>query len=272
MACVTAPGVWHNGQAMTDWKDLADELDRWGEAGRTATFWWRDDDAGPDDGCLEPFLDQRRTLDVPLALAVVPGWLTPRSVKAIGGDPGSWALQHGVNHTDRTTTERRKVELCRDALKVDLATLIDSSRDRLAADLGFSFLPVMVPPWNRIDAEITTLLPALGLRGLSTLGPRPASMEHGLALANVHIDIVNWKKGRCFVGDGPCLAAALDHLCQRRMGTVDPDEPTGLMTHHRVHDADCDGFVDRFVAFVRDHGVARWLDASHVFETKPAVT
>ena len=27
------------------WPDLTAELDRWGEAGRTATLWWRDDDA-----------------------------------------------------------------------------------------------------------------------------------------------------------------------------------------------------------------------------------
>ena len=27
------------------WQDLRDELDRWAEAGRTATLWWRDDDA-----------------------------------------------------------------------------------------------------------------------------------------------------------------------------------------------------------------------------------
>ena len=35
---------------MADWTDLTEELDRWALAGRRATFWWRDDDAGPDDG------------------------------------------------------------------------------------------------------------------------------------------------------------------------------------------------------------------------------
>ena len=33
--------VWR----LADWPELAAELDRWGEAGRIAPLWWRDDDA-----------------------------------------------------------------------------------------------------------------------------------------------------------------------------------------------------------------------------------
>ena len=39
-----------------DWAVLGDELARWREAGRSATFWWRDDDAVQRTPALEPEL------------------------------------------------------------------------------------------------------------------------------------------------------------------------------------------------------------------------
>jgi hypothetical protein len=36
----------NNKQSAGDpWATLQRELDRWAESGKTATFWWRDDDA-----------------------------------------------------------------------------------------------------------------------------------------------------------------------------------------------------------------------------------
>jgi len=254
---------------MTDWSDLARELDCWAETGRAATFWWRDDDAGPDDGLLLPFVEQRQRLDVPLALAVVPGWLTDATTRVLSADPGCQVLQHGIDHSDRTTTERRKAELCEDALGDGLEARMAEGRAVLAEAFGTADAGAMVPPWNRIDAAVAALLPDLGFCGLSTLGPRPAAARGGLALANVHIDIVDWKGGRGFAGDATCLAAAVDHLAARRTGRADADEPTGLMTHHRVHDDETRRFVDSFVTFVRDHPAARWLAAADLFLPTP---
>ena len=250
---------------MSDWSALGQELDRWDDHDRPATFWWRDDDAGPDDGLLDGFLQQRRALDVPLALAVVPAWLSRAAAEALESDHGCRVLQHGVSHEDRTQGGRRKMELCDEALADGLAQAITQGRERLETTAPRRFLPVMVPPWNRIDPRVEAALGDAGLRGLSTLGPRKDTTRAGLACANVHIDIIDWKAGREFAGDSSCLTAAIAHLSARRTGGADRAEPTGLMTHHRVHDARSRCFVDRFVAFVRDHPRSQWLDASDVF-------
>jgi hypothetical protein len=250
---------------MSDWNALTHELDQWEGQGRTATFWWRDDDAGPDDGLLDGFLAQRQALGVPLALATVPAWLEERSAAALRADSGCRVLQHGVNHTDRTRGDRRKMELCDEALPTGLADAITQGKNGLETALGPRFLPVMVPPWNRVDPGVEFALVAAGLAGLSTLGPRKTPTRSGLYLANVHIDLIDWKTDRAFAGESRCLSAAIDHLSARRRGEADADEPTGLMTHHRVHDTQSRSCVDRFVAFVRDHPRARWLDASDVF-------
>ena len=114
----------------------------------------------------------------------------------------------------------------------------------------------MVPPWNRIGAGVEAALPALGFRGLSTFGPRPAA---GPGYLNTHIDIIDWHGGRGFAGEAACLATATGHLSDRRTGRCDPEEPTGLLTHHLVHDAGCWQFVDHFLAELQDHPAAAWV-------------
>jgi hypothetical protein len=52
------------------WSDLIDEFDRWRDAGRVATLWWRDDDAASPSERLDRLLSISG--DIPIALAVVP--------------------------------------------------------------------------------------------------------------------------------------------------------------------------------------------------------
>src|SRR5207245_5315358 len=52
------------------WSDLIDEFDRWEEAGRVATLWWRDDDAAGPSGRLDRLLSISG--EIPISLAVIP--------------------------------------------------------------------------------------------------------------------------------------------------------------------------------------------------------
>jgi len=249
---------------MADWADLAAELDRWGAAGRTASFWWRDDDAGPDDDAIVGLLDQRRRLDVPLALAVVPAWLAPPTVRRVLGDAGAAVLQHGWDHRNNAAEGVKRTELV-DGL-VSLGDDLVHGRAILENAFGGRFAAIVVPPWNRIGPGIRTRLAGLGFAGLSAHGPRSAARIDGLHVANVHVDIMDWRT-RAFAGEAAALAQVVAHLAARREGRADGAEATGLMTHHRVRDTSAAAFVDRLVTTVRDHGAARWLAAGHLFGT-----
>ncbi len=251
---------------MADWTDLTAELDAWRDSGRRATFWWRDDDAGGDVVRLQRLLDMRRGLGVPLALAVVPGWLTRPVEAAIREAAGVRVLQHGVNHDDRTGGSRRRTELAAGALASGLRQALIRSRAELDVFPRPLLIDVMVPPWNRIDDDVLAILSGCGFLGLSAFGPRRSARTAGLEVNNVHIDIVDWRRGRRFAGEADCLAAAIRHLRRRRLGTADPAEVTGLMTHHLVHDLSCERFIERFAGVVRDHPAARWLSAAAVFD------
>ena len=250
---------------MADWRALTRELDTWAHSGQTATFWWRDDDAGADADKLEELLHLRQGLGVPLAMAVVPDWLTPDVTTLIAGAGDVHVLQHGIAHDDHSAGRGPRMELCAGALPSGLRPALIRSCDVLRASFPSSLIEVMVPPWNRIDEAVLYILAGSGFLGLSTLGPRSGARRHGLLVNNVHIDIIDWKAGRRFAGVEPCLEASLRHLENRRRGVVDPSEATGLMTHHLVHDAACHAFIARFVHTVARHPASRWLSAGMVF-------
>lgn len=243
------------------WRDLNRELDQWHDSGRTATLWWRDDDAADHTRELERLLGVSRRRGVAVALAVVPGRATENLAAAVAGTSAT-ALQHGWRHVNRAAPHSKKCELVADGAAESELSL---GLARLKMLFGESWLPVLVPPWNRIDPALLHQLSPLGYRGLSRFKPRDAAAVDGLHQVNTHVDIMGWRSGRGFRGEREALAAALDHLRARRAAAVDPDEPTGLLTHHLEHDEPCWAFVERFLEETGNHPAVRWLDARWIF-------
>ena len=123
-----------------------------------------------------------------------------------------------------------------------------------------NLLPAFAPPWNRIAAETVAHLPALGYRLLSTCHRRESAMPAaGLHQVNIHVDPIRWKGGASFRGTEATLEILVRHLRQRRTGLADPDEPTGLSTHHLQTDEPVWGFLEELLSRLgRDKGAA-WV-------------
>jgi hypothetical protein len=93
---------------------------------------------------------------------------------------------------------------------------------------GARAVPMLVPPWNRIDAGLLSDLGSIGFAALSVFGPpKPAS----LAVINSNVDIMDWHGTGC--RDHGLLVQAIVAQLQH---TFDGGEPVGLLTHHLVHD------------------------------------
>jgi hypothetical protein len=222
------------------WTALADELRAWRRAGRWATVWLRDDDVVTPTPALGRLLD----LSLPVVLAAIPAHVTDALKDHLRGVAHAWVTQHGWSHSNHAPEGEKKCELGNHR---PLATVLDELRrgqDRLA---GFAnLLPAMVPPWNRIDAAVLDALPALGFRGVSTYGPRGSHHEQAaLVTINTHADIIDWHGSGGFAGAARILGLITGHLAARRNRQVDGDEPTGILTHHLVHDAACWAFLSR---------------------------
>lgn len=236
---------------MTDWGELDAELAAWRSAGRSPSFWWRDDDAIEPTPVLDRLLDQSRSHNVPIVLAVIPGKAKESLARRLADEPAVVVVQHGWTHINHAPPFRPKAELAAD--RPISFMLGELSRGALALDrvFGRNWTRALVPPYNRIAAELANDLPLAGYVGLSTYGPRRA-VNTALAVTNTHADIIDWTT-RAFLGEGPSLDLVIRHLRARREGSVDADEPTGLLTHHLAHDAGCWSFIDALLGRLRAH-------------------
>ncbi len=220
------------------WERLTAELDRWPPRG--ATVWWRDDDAGAAGPAFDRLLALAAAHVAPLALAVVPAWLEETVAAAIHEGPARLrVVQHGYAHRNHEPpspdgTRGRSAELgAARPLDAALAELA-AGWARLSTLVPTRLRAALVPPWNRIAPAVRDALPGAGYRILSTFGPRAADAAvAGLRMLNTHVDPIQWRAGKRFGGAAWTLEQITTHLAGRRLGRVDPAEPTGLLTHHR---------------------------------------
>ncbi|MDJ0777243.1 MAG: polysaccharide deacetylase family protein [Gammaproteobacteria bacterium] len=248
------------------WGWLARELAAWEANGERATFWWRDDDACAASDELTHLLALVETAGVPVALATIPARLEPGLVAGVKSLPGVSLLQHGYAHVNHAASGALKRELGGDAARADLLARLAQGRERLAQAFGAGFLPVMVPPWNRIDEDVVDALPGLGFRGLSTMRVRKRAYPAAqLYQVNTHLDPVHWRHDGGFIGTWSAIAILVQHLQARRSGYRDRDEPTGLLTHHLVQNEATWRFTADLLDFVRDHPGACWLHAAEIW-------
>jgi len=219
---------------MSTWTDLADEAARWVEAGRTADLWWRDDDAADVGPALERLLTIHRDTGAPLALAVVPATATSALAARLAGEPGVDLLQHGYAHVNHAAPDdNKKIELGTERPAMFVLGELGTGRLALERLFGARPLAVLVPPWNRIAPALVPTLPEIGFSGLSTFGVRRrVHPVRGLLEVNTHVDLVDWKGGRGFVGEAAALAALVSTLA----GARDSGEPVGVLSHHLAMD------------------------------------
>ena len=220
---------------MTSWQALADEDARWGDAGRSAELWWRDDDASDVSASLDRLVALARETGTPLALAVVPAQATAALADGLADQPLVDVLQHGYAHANHALAPEKNIEL--GTQRPAMMTLGELATGWMALErlFGPRALPVMVPPWNRIAPLLVPTLPEIGYRGLSTFGPRArVHPVRGLLQVNTHVDLIDWKHGRVFPGEEATFTALVTALERARIGG---GEPVGVLSHHLAMDA-----------------------------------
>lgn len=252
----------------TAWDGLFAELDAWARTGRSATLWWRDDDADSASPALTRLLTLHRSTGAPLALAVVPRRLDASLTRLLAAEDGVSVLQHGYSHDNFAAPGERKIELDGSRPASYVIAELATGQQALAALPGWQ--PVLVPPWNRIGRHLVPMLPELGYCGLSTLGPRERRAPVARLVANnVHLDPIDWRgqhgPAGGFVGDDIALTALTAHLRDRREGRADAAEASGLMTHHKVQDAATWEFAARLIEATTAHPAVRWCTAAALF-------
>ncbi|MEO1248339.1 MAG: hypothetical protein AAFW76_00735 [Pseudomonadota bacterium] len=247
------------------WIDLFAELDRWQRENRTARFWWRDDDAQRVTTPLAQLVELSGLHGIPLLLAVIPEGSEPdlASHIAASGAPVTVA-QHGIAHRNNAPEGEKKTELHDRMLdNPEFVGALKDGRHHLADLFGPAFLPVMVPPWNRIGPGIAGKLGGWDYAGLSVDGP-PRPEAGTLAQVNTHLDLIDWRADKAFIGPDRALTALIDHLAHRRETPAD-GSAIGLLTHHLDHGRPLWAFLSQLFGLLGGHPAVQWADPSDLF-------
>ncbi len=240
------------------WAALAAVLEGLSAGGRTVDLWWRDDDATEPSPSLDRLLALAERHDVPVALAVIPAHTGPALADRLAGSPQAVVLQHGWAHANHAPDADKSVELGGDRPVAAVMEELAAGRDKLQRLFGHRFMPVLVPPWNRIDGHLLPHVADVGYPALSTFGPEAG--EAGPAQVNVHIDPIAWRNDRQFIGE-----AAFADLCREAIGRQPHGRALGVMTHHWAHDEALWQALDRLLGLLTRHPAVRWPQPAALF-------
>jgi hypothetical protein len=243
---------------------LLAELDLWRDAGRTATLWWRDDDAVKPTRQLDRLIELSRR-GVPCGLAVVPLPAVTELAVQLLDEPFVEVLQHGYAHTNHAPPEVKSSEFGIQRDLDDRLADLAAGRDKLLHLFGHRFVPAFVPPWNRIGDDLLPHLAGLGYRGLSTFEPRKEAQPNGYTQVNTHVDPIHWKQNKIFRGAEHSVKQMVGHLSRRRLGEVDAEEATGFLTHHLVHEEAMWDFMAELFDLLAGRPEVTWLAPSQLW-------
>jgi len=253
---------------MSEWGVLDAELKHWTKANRVATLWWRDDDACTPTTELTRLLQLSQSQSVPLGLAVIPANAEPTLLDGLRPTARLAVLQHGFAHANHARADEKKTEYGASRPLSVMSDEIAEGAGRLRSLFGERFLRLFVPPWNRLWHELVPELPSLGFVGLSVFGPRPSALAApGVKQVNTHVDLIDWTGGRGFKGTARVAEEIAAHLSARRRSAADPNEPTGILSHHRNHDEVCWRCLEALFTRTRGRENIRWVTPAEALES-----
>ncbi len=239
---------------MTAWDDLTRALDARAKAGNPARFWLRDDDAVAPTPALDQLLNLSTRHDVALTLAVIPAETGAELAEHLTDAQTLSVAVHGWAHSNHASAGEKSQELGHHRPSGAVLHELTQGFAHLAGLYPQQFVPLLVPPWNRIAPQVVAGLPPIGFQALSAYGAaRPAA----LPMINTHVDLIDWRDTRGGRPTPALLSEITDHLRAS-------DLPLGILTHHLVHDAAVWAFLEQLFALTSDHPGCDWVSVTEL--------
>nr|WP_255647728.1 polysaccharide deacetylase family protein [Ensifer sp. IC4062] len=256
------------------WQPIIDRLDLLQAAGRRVDFWLRDDDAVEPTAALDRLVDLAGGFSVPITLAVIPAYTSGELSRYLASRDDISVAVHGWTHRNHAPAAEKRQELGAHRPRELVLDELERGHSHLKALHPSSFVPLLVPPWNRIDPDLLDGLPDIGFTALSVFGPerkgssKPAKMKNGsiasafprprLSLINTHVDVMDWHGTRGCRNHREIIQEIV-----RRLDEMNVDEQAvGLLTHHLVHDESVWEFLSRLFELTAVHPACRWRRVS----------
>jgi hypothetical protein len=231
---------------------LRKTIDEAAEQGRKIRLWLRDDDAVEPTEPLERLLELTGSHSIPVTLAVIPKETGEALARRLGDAPVASVVLHGWSHQNHAPAGEKKQELGLHRPSPVVLAELREGLDKLSALHSQRFIPMLVPPWNRLAPALWPELPALGLKLLSVFGKESDSPP--IPLMNTHVDIMDWHG----TGGGRPAADLFAELAGW-IARADTPPAIGILTHHLVHDAAAWDFLEALIAITATHPACEWV-------------
>jgi peptidoglycan/xylan/chitin deacetylase (PgdA/CDA1 family) len=239
------------------WSPLRDELARWADAGRKPALWFRDDDAVEPTLALDRLVGLTRAHGVPVTLAVIPAATGNDLARRLASEGHTSVVVHGWSHKNHAPTSEKKQELGPDRPQITILGELRQGFEKLKPLYGEQFLPVLVPPWNRIAPSLLPHLADIGYRAISVYGP--SKTRAPIARVNTHVDIMDWHGTR---GGWPHADMVRLVAAEMRHRFLGAEEPIGVLSHHLVHDETAWSFLARLFEETAGKASVGWRSLS----------
>lgn len=234
---------------------LIETLNDFATRGVVADLWLRDDDAVTPTPALDRLITLSRNFAVPMTLAVVPEPTSEELALYLDKTDRINVAVHGWAHRNHARSDEKKREL---GLHRPLETVVRELKDgfeRLHTLHESRFVPILVPPWNRIDDAVVEQLMDIGYKALSVFGPEGAA---ALPLLNSHIDVIDWRGTRGGRNHDQLFA----EIAARTQVALDTGRTTGILTHHLDHDESVWAFLETLFEITANHPGCRWRSSA----------
>ena len=239
------------------WQSVFDELEQWSSIGKTARIWLRDDDAIEPTAELDRFLDLTAIDQVPVLLAVIPAGV--KDSLAVRLESADWVAPaiHGWAHFNHAPEGEKSQELGPHRAMDDVLAELATGFRRLSGLFADRLVPVLVPPWNRIDPDIIPHLSEIGFQAVSAFGRKPLTEEvGGLKEINTHVDLIDWRGTRGCRDHGDLITAIAAELAISRKSD---GVAVGILSHHLIHDDGVNAFLSELFDVIGDSKNADWI-------------
>jgi peptidoglycan/xylan/chitin deacetylase (PgdA/CDA1 family) len=240
-------------------KLLLETLDDFASKNIAADVWLRDDDATQPSPELDRLMDLSEHYVVPMTLAVIPEPTGEALAQRLENMTGIDVAVHGWAHRNHAGPDEKKRELGLHRPLVTVLGELQTALIKLQSLHGARCVPMLVPPWNRIDQTIVGNLPQAGYKALSVYGPETSG---NVPLLNTHVDVIDWR-GTRGGKDHDLLFAETAARMRQTQGTGDM---TGILTHHLDHDDSVWAFLDSLFELTANHPGCRWRSSRQWLE------
>ena len=245
------------------WKKLSDELKKWEGINRTPIFWLRDDDITKGNSNIFRLINLCESNDTSLYLAAIPAEIDLKLVNKIKDYSKVYFFQHGYTHRNHSPGKISKSEFSSIREIDTMNSEIQKGFKILSDCCGEKFLPVFVPPWNRMTEKLFPFLPKLGLKAYSGKKTSFTKIKE-IFIRDAHVDIINWKNNRKFIGEIIAIKEIVNQLVSTRKNQSVTTMPTCILTHHKVMGDDSFLFLETLIKKSKELG-AIWGSPEEIF-------